>query len=177
MTKIMALMIVAGLAACAGRTGTQTLAPSSAPVLGIAELKFFLGDDIVVHLGRDGALSARSWSGDQGVVSDTWTAQGSLTADALLTSTSGGPAGQLTPDGTFKANDGTVADFRLVGETLVVGGKRVTLDSDGLVLVNGQVASRMRVEGASDPSCRRTALLVMAIALLGPAHPIALATR
>jgi hypothetical protein len=155
------IAIVALIAACGGRQVPSS--NSTAPLLGIADMKFYEEDHLVAHLGPDGTFEIDR-DGHLAAV-------GSITGDGKLTGRDG-KAAQLQADGTIVAVGRTTDDLariRLVGDTLFVEREkgpqyRATIDEKGMVLLDGKSLGKpMRVEGASDANTRRTALLVVGL--------------
>ncbi len=156
------LVVLAVLAvACGGKPAPQTAENAS---LAISELKFYDNDKLGMQLHVDGKIDIRYTRIQNGTVIEGWEQLGTLAPDGTLTSND--QKFRIRPDGTVKKPDGsTETMFRFDGDTLVLGDKRVTIDPQGVLLVNGQPTPNgtMRVEGANDPRTRHTALVLVAL--------------
>jgi hypothetical protein len=165
MTKLMAGMICAVIACGGGKAATTTTTTTTAPaggVLGLAELKFYEGDEVGMKVHADGTIEIKNKSWKQGEpAKEEWQQLGTLTSDGKLTH-DGQVVGQLDADGSFKGADGQVAPFKLDGETLVAGDKKISIGDKGEFQgINEGFA--LRVDGATDASTKRTALLLLGL--------------
>ena len=76
-----------------------------------------------------------------------------------------GKAAEFKADGTFVMADGKVP-FTIDGETLVMNGKRTTINDKGQV-ITGQPGPIPEVTGATTPAQKRTVLLALGIISIG----------
>ena len=174
MTKLMACMFCAVMACGGGKASTTSTSPapaaaSSGGLLGLAELKFYEGDEVGMKLHADGSIEIKNKHWKQGEpMKEEWQTLGSLSSDGKLTH-DGKVVGQLDADGSFKGPNGELAPFKIDGETLVAGDKKVTIGEQGYFDGINE-GFKLRVDGAKDASTRRTALLLVAlISSAGPA--------
>jgi len=166
----MKIVLVLALAACAApKPAAPPPTPAPAPVakaatgVELGELKFFTGDDLGMQLHANGHLEVR-------VQDASWQDVGSLTPDGTIHAPDGSPHGRITPDGAFVAPSGKVAPFKLDGDVLVQGDKRLSIDAKGEVQGGNTMLAPMRVDGATTPGLKRTALVVLALLMSGSHH-------
>ena len=173
MKKLMASMVFGVVACGGGKASTTSTTPTTAPsggMLGIAELKFYEGDEVGMKLHADGSIEIKNKSWKQGEpMKEEWKQLGSLSSDGKL-SHDGQVVGQLDADGSFKAASGEAAPFKLDGETLVFGDRHVTIGDHGVFEGTNDSGKPLRVDGATDASTKRTALLL--IGLISSAGPV-----
>lgn len=98
-----------------------------------------------------------------------------ITTDGQLIRSDTGEVGlQLLPDGTVKeGKDGTaVAGVMLAADgTLTVNDKTLTLDAGGMLVGGNPDAPPLKVEGATTPGLKRTAMFVtLALTMPGRKH-------
>jgi hypothetical protein len=165
MMKSALLATLLAFAACGGaktKSTTETTvkpADDAAAVLALADLKFYDGDEMGVHLFPDGRLQMLAEKGG------SWIDIATLKADGSITSPKGETA-HVTADGTITGPDGKVAPFKLDGAALVIEAKRITINDKGEFLMDGKADTKsFRVEGATDAKTQRTALIVAALML------------
>jgi hypothetical protein len=177
MHKLLSLVAVIALAACGGgnkpAATTATPAPeATAPKAGgleLAELKFYEGDDLGMQLHADGHLQVKmSHSTDGKPAEEKWMDVGVIGADGSVSDTEGKKHGTIEADGSFKGPDGQTAPFHIEGETLVVGDKKITIDDKGILQGGNDMGKPMRIEGATTPGLKRTALVLLAILMASP---------
>jgi hypothetical protein len=168
----LAIAFTACVAACGGKpydasttpapTTGAVVGPKVAPTgLGITELKFYEGQDLVLEALPDGTVERIDDDGGKLAMRPV----GKVTSDGKLSTDD--QRAQLQADGTVSSAD--VPDLKLDGDTLAIGARHVTLDPHGTLLVDGHPihGNGTRVEGATTPATRRTALLLIAITLGG----------
>ena len=185
MHKLAWLTIVL-LAACGGSSSkpattasttapsTTEMAPGHAPVVELAALSFYEGDELGMKLQPDGHLQVKQKSSEAGKpVTEKWLDVASLAADGTLTTEGGKVNGALHADGSFVTADGKTLPFKLEGDTLIAKDQHITVDAKGMLQGGNPMPKPMRVDGASTPGLRRTALLVLALIMTGDAHPAA----
>lgn len=164
------VIVTIAMAACGGSAPPPAAPAPTAPVaapntagatsLTITELKFYDGDQLGVQLHANGKLEVKMARAEKGKpAQESWIALAQLSPDGKVTH-DGQAIGELQPDGTFIA-DGKPQPFKLDGDALVVGDKRITLDEHGVL--QGGTSGHMRVEGLTDAGSRRTALFVLAL--------------
>jgi hypothetical protein len=174
MTKLSLCMAVA-LAACGGHkptTATDTTAKTTdktTAVVELAELQFFSGDELGMKLHLNGHLEVKNMHSEAGKTTEAWQDVGSIGADGTLTH-DGKTHGMFKADGTFATADGKTLPFKLDADTLVAGDKKITLDDKGVLQGGNPMPKPMRVEGATTPGLRRTALLVLALMMTAEEH-------
>lgn len=169
--KLISLFVVATLGACGGSQGSSSTPAPTPPtsnagdVLALAELTFYEDNEPGLRLHSNGELEMRYKRFENGQKSEGWRKVAVLAANGTMTSTEGKTA-QIMADGTVKGDDKSEQVFTWDGETLVLEGKRITIDDKGVLLVDGQPSPNgktMRVEGAIDARTRRTALTIMGL--------------
>lgn len=177
MHKLLSMVAVIGLAACGGgnkpAATTTTPAPetTTAPAGGIelAELKFYEGDDLGMQLHADGHLQVKMSHSEEGKpAEEKWMDVGVIGADGSVSDAEGNKHGTIGADGSFKSPDGQTAPFHLEGETLVVGDKKITIDDKGILQGGNDMGKPMRIEGATTPGLKRTALVLLALLMASP---------
>jgi hypothetical protein len=165
--KLRALVLALSLAACGGHsppTKSPTAStPTSGSALAIHDLNFFFKDELDMRLHADGRIEILTTHSEGGKSTEkTWEDLGVLHADGTLT-VKDGKTGALQADGSFKGPEGQ-SSFKLTGEELVMADKHFTIDAHGALLLDGKPGDLpLRVEGASDPASRRTALLLIGL--------------
>jgi hypothetical protein len=177
MHKLLSMVAVIGLAACGGgnkpAATATTPAPetATAPASGIelAELKFYEGDDLGMQLHADGHLQVKVSHSEQGKpAEEKWMDVGVIGADGSVSDAEGKKHGTIGADGSFKSPEGQTAPFHVEGETLVVGDKKITIDDKGILQGGNDMGKPMRIEGATTPGLKRTALVLLAILMASP---------
>lgn len=170
MNKLSSVIVAILIAACGGGTktaATTPAAPVAAPAAGgieLGELKFYAGDDLGMQLHANGHLEVRMAHAEAGKPAEmTWQDVGAITADGSISSSDGKKHGQIKSDGSFVSDDGKPGPFHLEGETLVVADKKITIDDKGIMQGGNAMGKPMRIEGATTPGLRRTALVLLAI--------------
>ncbi|HUJ61617.1 MAG TPA: hypothetical protein VLX92_24095 [Kofleriaceae bacterium] len=155
-----------GAAASAGSAGSASAGSASAPAAPVPELKFYEGDNMGLHVARDGKLEIENIEAGK---PKTWKTVGTMKADGTVVADDGS-YGNLLPDGTFKMSTGQSAPFQISGDALIIQGKKITIDDKGNVLLDGATppGGAMRVEGVVDAQSRRLALLVLGLLVSSP---------
>jgi hypothetical protein len=159
------LLLLVALVACGGTTPAPTQpahAPATKPMIELAELEFYAGADLGMKLHADGHLEVKA--------QNAWVDVGSVAADGTLRAPDGTQRGHITADGSVVGPSGKAAPFRLEGETLVVADRKFTLDDKGLLQGGDLLQGPMRVEGATTPGLKRTALVVLATIMTSAHH-------
>jgi len=179
MNKLSSVVIAIALAACGG--GNKPVAPEPAPAgsagsaapvaaapaagtVELGELKFYAGEDLGMQMHANGHFEVRVGKPP----APEWQEIGALAADGTISSTDGAKHGQVQPDGSFVGPQGQVAPFKLEGEALVVADKKITIDDKGILQGGNDMGKPMRIEGATTPGLKRTALIVLALLMGGP---------
>jgi hypothetical protein len=154
MYRLLSLLAVAVLVACGAGSAVakpQPAAAPKAPTVELAELKFFAGDDLGMQLHADGHVLVMTEA--------QWVDIGKIARDGTITAPDGSTRGHITADGSVVGPSGKAAPFHVEGTTLVIADKRFTIDDKG-VLHGGELA--VRIEGATTPGLKRTALVLLA---------------
>ena len=172
------LLFVAALAACGGGTKpapaepTPTTAAAPAAPTGpweLGELKFYQGDELGMQMHANGHLEVKLVHAEPGKATvEKWQDVGALSADGTITALDGKKHAEVKPDGSIVSQDGQTAPFHLEGETLVVGDKKISIDDKGILQGGNDMGKPMRIEGATTPGLRRTALVVLALIMASP---------
>jgi hypothetical protein len=173
------LVVAIALAACGG--GNKPVAPVAPPPavpvaaaapagsIELGELKFYAGDDLGMQIHANGHFEVRVSKAEAGKPAETtWQDVGSIGADGTISSSDGAKHGQVKPDGSFVGPEGQVAPFKLDGEALVVADRKITIDDKGILQGGNDMGKPMRIEGATTPGLKRTALIVLALLMGGP---------
>ena len=122
-----------------------------------------------MKLAADGKLSIKGKHTEAGKPPrEDWQDVGIISAAGTIT-VKGEVVGKLEADGSFMSKTGKVPVFKLDGESLVIDGKKITIDEKG-VLQGGNDGAKIHITGITDAGSRRTALFVLAVAL-GGAEP------
>lgn len=179
MNKLSSVVVAIALAACGG--GNKPVAPVAPPPavpvaaaapagsIELGELKFYAGDDLGMQIHANGHFEVRVSHAEPGKPAETsWQDVGSIGADGTISSSDGAKHGQIKPDGSFVGPEGQVAPFKLDGEALVVADKKITIDDKGILQGGNDMGKPMRIEGATTPGLKRTALIVLALLMGGP---------
>jgi hypothetical protein len=175
MTKLLTLAFV--LAACGGGhkpapaepTPTPAAAPMPTGPWELGELKFYQGDEMGMQLHANGHLEVKLVHGEPGKPPvERWQDVGALTPDGTVTAIDGKKHAEIKPDGSVVTQDGATAPFHLEGETLVVADKKITIDDKGILQGGNDMGKPMRIEGATTPGLKRTALVVLALIMASP---------
>jgi len=131
--------------------------------LAIVELKIYDGNNVLgAYLHGDGRLETLDPHTKH---LEPW---GTLAADGTF-SLPDATSFRVTAEGMVIRLDGTRTESKLFawsGEALVVGGKYVTIDDKGAMLVNGAVrpdSKTLRFEGATDTRSKHTALFLVGV--------------
>lgn len=147
-----------------GSAAAGSIDPHNAGVPGtfaFAEMKFFLGEDLGLQLHADGGMEENSAEPGK---PPQWMSMGKLTTDGRLLAPTGAELGGVQPDGTFKSTRGEVAPWKIVGETLVIADKTLSIDANGVFHGGGEGDKQLRIEGTTDAGTRRAALFMLALA-------------
>jgi hypothetical protein len=162
------------LVACGSSPKPRPTPPAPTATAGIvelAELTFYEGDEAGLKVHADGRIETKFTRSVSGQPPETgWRNVAVLASDGTLT-VKGTVAARIKSDGTAASATGTMLPFNLDGDALVVDSKRVTIDEKGAVQGANPMARSLRVEGASTPGLRRTALIVLAVAMGGLQKP------
>lgn len=140
-----------------GGTGSAVTAPAGV-TLELGEMKLIdVNKNKAVLVHANGEIE---YEGTKGV---------KVTADGKLVKSDTGEVGfTLLPDGSIKGPDGNVIDVTLSADGVIKSGdKTITLKDDGSLEGANPDAPQMKVEGATTPGLKRTALFVL-IALTTP---------
>jgi hypothetical protein len=155
------LALIAVLVACGGSSK-----PAAAPAAGAAKVNLVLGELKIVDVGKDKAIAVRA----DGTIEADGTPVGiKVTADGRVIRTDTTEVGfQLLPDGTIKGPRGEVLEVTLGADgTISNGDKKISLDDQGLIVGGNPDAPQVRIEGATSPELKRTAMFVL-ITLTSP---------
>ncbi len=173
------LLFVAALAACGGGhkpapaepTPTPAAAPAPTGPWELGELKFYQGDELGMQLHANGHLEVKLVHGEPGKPpEERWQDVGAVSPDGTVTAIDGKKHAEIKPDGSVVTQDGATAPFHLEGETLVVADKKITIDDKGILQGGNDMGKPMRIEGASTPGLKRTALVVLALIMSSGEH-------
>ncbi len=180
MTKLFSVFVAIVLAACGGGnkpaatqtaplpTATATAAASTGTVE-LGELKFFEGDEMGMQLHANGHLEVKMTHSEAGKPpQDSWQEVGAIAADGSVTGPDGKKHAEIKADGSMVSPDGQTAPFHLEGETLVIADKKITIDDKGILQGGNDGGKPVRIEGATTPGLKRTALVLLALLMASP---------
>jgi hypothetical protein len=162
MHKVLLLIAIAACGGTAPAKEQSVAAPAKTSVVELGELKFYAGADLGMQLHANGHLEVKTQS--------AWIDVGSVAADGTLSAPDGTQRGHITADGSVIGPSGKTAPFHLEGETLVVADRTFTIDAKGLLQGGDVLQGPMRVEGATTPGLKRTALVVLATIMTSGHH-------
>lgn len=151
-------LFVLALAACAGSPAPPPGAAASKVALALGEIRIVTAANATVALHADGTID-----------NDGKPTGIKVTADGRVIRTDTTEVGfQLLPDGTIKDPRGQPLEVTL-GEdgSITSGDHRITLDDHGAIVGGNPDAPQVRIEGATTPALRRTAMFVL-ITLTSP---------
>jgi hypothetical protein len=157
------LLLLIAIAACGSAApATKQSTPAKTSVVELAELKFYAGGDLDMLLHANGHLEVKAQAG--------WVGVGSVAPDGTLSAPDGTQRGHITAAGSVIGPTGATAPYHLEGETLVVADRRFTIDDKGLLQGGDMLQGPLRVEGATTPGLKRTALVVLATIMASGHH-------
>ncbi len=164
--KKLSIMFVLLAAACGGSSHKKTTENNTTTVAASAAVQLELGEMKLVDVNKNKALVIHAdgtieYEGQTGI---------KVTTDGRIVKADTGEVGfQLNADGTIKGPDGQVmADLTLSADAVIKSGdKTISLDASGSLIGGNPAAPQMRIEGATTPGMKRTALFVL-IALTSP---------
>jgi hypothetical protein len=136
---------------------TTTTTAATADVLELGEMKLVdVNKNKAVLIHADGSIE---YEGVKGAI---------VTKDGKITNDKGEVGFTLQPDGSIKGPDGHVVEVTLTAEGAIKNGdKMISLDDKGELVGGNPNAPQMRIEGATSPGLKRTAMFVL-IALTTP---------
>jgi hypothetical protein len=173
MNKLSSAIVAILLAACGGgnkapvaettpATPTTQTAVPAAGAIEVGELKFYSGDQMGMQLHANGHLEVAMTGSEAGKPAETkWQDVGAIAADGTISSADGKKHGQIKSDGSFVTEDGHDTGIKFDGDALVLGDKKLTIDDKGMLQGAGDAS--MRIEGATTPGLKRTALVLLAL--------------
>lgn len=159
MHTLLSLLAVAGLLACGGKAVAKPQAAaapkaSTTTTVELAELKFYVGDDLGMQLHADGHVLVMTEA--------QWADIGRIATDGTITAPDGSTRGHITADGSVVGPSGKAAPFHMEGTTLVLADRRFTIDDKGVLQGGEKMQAQTRIEGATTPGLKRTALVLLA---------------
>ena len=168
--QLLGIFLVGLLTACGhANASPQTPAapvPAAAVVedrLGIAPLEVFFNGVLTAKMNADGSV-------DMGENPDQHRRMFQIHTDGTIV-TPGGARGRLREDGRLETPSGTLSRFTLEGERVSIGGRQLTLDEDGVVVLDPPIGGTPpRAQGVTSPATRRTALLLIAMLIDAGSH-------
>lgn len=161
------LAFVLLLAAACGSKKPEPTPPaggSGSGVVAQAGVTLELGELKLVEVSNNKALSIHAdgqieYEGQTGV---------KVTRDGTIVNDKGEIGFTLLADGAIKGPDGKVIDVTLTPDGVIKSnGKEISIGADGTLSGANPEAPQMRIEGATTPGLRRTAMFVL-IALTTP---------
>ena len=159
--QLLAISIVALVTAC-GHASAAPQAPVAAPAvvedrLGIASLEVFFNGVLTAKMHADGSVDM----GEPDQLRPIF----QIHSDGTIV-TADGARGRLRDDGRLETPSGAVSRFTLEGDRVSIGGRQLTLDANGVVVLDPPIpGTPPRAQGVTGPATRRTALLLIAMLL------------
>jgi len=166
----LAIAIAVTIAGCGGSSTPSSTPATTAAVaapgsvqLALAEMKLIVNNNVTVVIHADGTIR-----GGAGAKAAKVTPDGKMislaTGEVVLA---------LQPDGTIKdVQNNQVLDVTLTDEgAITVRDRTYSLDAAGELVGGDPAAPKMRVEGATDASLRRTAMFVLALSFAQTSTP------
>ena len=152
-------------AACGSKKPETTTPPTgSGSAVAATGVTLELGELKLVEVSNNKALSIHAdgqieYEGQTGV---------KVTRDGTIVNDKGEIGFTLLADGAIKGPDGKVIDVTLTPDGVIKSnGKEISISADGTLSGANPEAPQMRIEGATTPGLRRTAMFVL-IALTTP---------
>ena len=162
--KRFAIAFVLLAAACGSKKPDTTTTPGSGSVVAATGVKLELGELKLVDVKNGKALSIHAdgqieYEGQTGV---------RITKEGTIVNDKNEVGFTLLADGSIKGPDGKVIDVTLSPDGVIKSGdKSITINADGTLSGANPEAPQMKIEGATTPGLKRTALFVL-IALTTP---------
>ncbi len=171
MIKNLALSLVLAAAACGG--GSKAAAPAAPAQTAATPATLELGELKLVDVSKNQSLTIQADGtivipaqpdGDAGGTLKVTTDGKLMKADQTVL--------QLMTDGTIQTSDGKALEVTLSSEGVIASGdKKISLDDTGTLVGANPDAPQMRVEGATTPGLKRTALFVLIALTSGEPAP------
>jgi len=156
MIKTLAIALLLGTAACGGGSKTEPTTPMAktdgAPSLALGEMK-------LTDVNKNKSISIHA----DGSIELDGTSPAKVTADGhIITVADNKTVMTLGADGTVKAADGTDLGVKISADgSLTMKDQTISIDEAGNVKGGNADAPPLKVEGATSPELKRTAMFVL----------------
>jgi hypothetical protein len=154
----LAFALALALAACGGKSSSTPTTPEPPVTEKAGNLSSLeLGEIKIVDTEKNEAVIVHA----DGKIDVGGNVIATVTADGKLKSASGEELMMLEADGSLKVKSGQIPPVVFGADGSVTAeGKTVSIDADGK-LVGGEDAAPLKIEGATTPGLKRTALFVL----------------
>ena len=162
MTRLaIALALLA--AACSSKKAEPTT-PTGGGATTAAAVTLELGELKLVDVNKNKAVLVHA-TGVIEIPSEPEFKGAKVTADGKIMKTDTGEVGlTLMPDGTLKGPGGKVLDVTLSADGVITSGdKTISVNDDGTLAGANPDAPQMKIEGATTPGLKRTAMFVLIV--------------
>ena len=162
--KRLAIAFALLAAACSSKKSEPTLPAGGSAAPAVAGATLELGELKLVDVGKNKALLIHAngeieYEGNTGV---------KVTKNGTIVNDKGEVGFTLLADGSIKGPDGKVIDITLSPEGVITSGdKTISINDDGSLNGANPEAPQMKIEGATTPGLKRTAMFVL-VALTTP---------
>jgi hypothetical protein len=137
----------------AAPAGDPKLAPDPNVKLELAEMKIIdVGKNLAIAIHADGTIEYEGQIGAK------------VTPNGQIVNDKGDVGFTLMSDGAIKGPDGTIVDLNLSADGVIKSGDRtISVKDDGTLDGANPEAPQMRIEGATTPALKRTAMFVLIV--------------
>jgi hypothetical protein len=162
--KRLAIAFALFAAACSSKKAEPTVPTSGSAAPAVAGATLELGEMKLIDVSKNKALlihanGAIEYEGNTGVT---------VTKNGTIMNDKGEVGFTLLADGSIKGPDGKVIDVTLSPEGVIKSGdKTISIAEDGSLSGANPEAPQMKIEGATTPGLKRTAMFVL-VALTTP---------
>lgn len=163
----LAFVLALAAAACGGKSSSTPTTPEPPVTEKAANLSTLeLGELKIVDTEKNEAVLVHA----DGKIEIGGNVIATITADGKLKSPAGEELMMLEADGSLKVKSGQVPPIVFGPDSVTAEGKTVTIDAEGKI-VGGTDAAPLKVEGATTPGLKRTALFVLLGLTMGSSEP------
>lgn len=133
--------------------GNPNLAPDPNVKLELGEMKIVdIGKNMAISIHADGTIEYEGQVGAK------------LTPNGQVVNDKGEVGFTLMSDGSIKGPDGTIVNLNLTADGIIKSGdKTISIKDDGTLDGANPDAPQMRIEGATTPGLKRTAMFVLIV--------------
>jgi hypothetical protein len=161
--KRLALAFVLLAAACSSKKPEPTT-PTGGGATAATTVTLELGELKLIDLKQNAAVLVHA-TGAIEIPSEPEFKGAKVTADGKIVKTETGEVGlTLMPDGTIQGPDGKLLDVTLSADGVIKSGdKTISVNADGTIAGANPDAPPMKIEGATTPGLKRTAMFVLIV--------------